>query len=149
MGDWGGMEPDQLRRGKRFHRRVQTDWSGTVENATVRPEHGVRLQFLPRKARRIRRGRIDVFIDQIDDFVTVVEIKSTDWDRIKPQNRQRLLGSHLRQVLKYVDQYVDGDGVSVCAGIIYPRSPRTSGLREEIEGYLNDNALQVVWYDDD
>jgi len=143
------VEPEQLRRGKRFHRRVQADWSGTVEDASVRIEHNVALQFVPRRARRLRRGRIDVFIDKISDFVTVVEIKSTDWDRVRPQNRRKLLGAHRRQVLKYVDQYLDGDRVSVCAGLIYPISPRESGLQEEVESYMNDYGLQVVWFDDD
>jgi hypothetical protein len=128
---------------------VQADWSGTVEDAPVRIEHDVALQFLPKRAKRLRRGRIDVFIDQINDFVTVVEIKSTDWDGVKPQNRRKVLGSHRRQVMKYVDQYLDGDRVSVCAGIIYPIAPREPGLKEEVETYLNDHALQVVWSDDD
>lgn len=141
-------EPEPLRRGKRFHRRVQHDWSGTIQEAPVRSEHSVFLQFLPRKAKQVRRGRIDIFIDEIDDFVTVIEVKSTDWDRVKPQNRRKLLGSHRRQVLKYVDQYLDGVKVNVCAGIIYPQPPREPGLREEVEEYLNDHALQVVWYDE-
>ena len=143
------MEPEQLRLGKRFHRRVQADWSGTVEDAPVRIEHGISLQFLPRRAKRVRRGRIDVFIDQIEDFVTVVEIKSTDWDRVKPKNRRKLLGSHRRQVWRYVDEFVDGEEVNVCAGVIYPTAPEESGLKEEVETYLNDYGLQVVWFDDD
>ena len=31
---------------------------------------------------------------------------------------------------------------------VYPSVPRTPGLREEIEAYLNEHGLQVVWYDD-
>lgn len=141
-------EPLQLKRGKEFHRRVQDDWSGTVQEAPVTAEHTVQLEFLPRRGTRIRRGRIDVFVDQISDFVTIIEIKGTDWDAVKPRNRRKLLGAHRRQVMKYVDQYLDGRHVSVCAGIIYPRSPVAPGLREQVEQYLNDYGLQVVWYDD-
>lgn len=150
-------EPIQLRRGKAFHKRVQDDWSGTVEDRTVRPEYGIQfdppdeelaIDPLTGKRARIRRGRIDIFIDEISDFVSVVEIKGTDWDRIKPANRRKLLGAHRRQVLKYVDKYLDQGQVNVCAGIIYPRAPRTPGLKDEVETYLNDHALQVVWYDD-
>lgn len=143
------MEPEQLRRGKEFHRLVQADWAGTVADETVRPEHTIRLDLLPRSGTRIRRGRIDIFIDQINDFVTVVEIKATNWDAVKRKNRRKLLGSHRRQVLRYVDKYLDHDGVNVCAGIIYPRSPHCPGLREEVETYLNEHALQVVWYEDE
>lgn len=143
------MEPEQLRRGKAFHRLVQADWAGTVEDATTRPEHTIRLNALPRRGTRIRHGRIDIFIDQIHDFVTVLEIKATNWDAVKTKNRRKLLASHRRQVFRYIDKYLDHDKVSVCAGIIYPRSPRCPGLREEIETYLNDHALQVVWYEDE
>lgn len=71
-------EPEALRRGKAFHRRVQADWAGSVESALVRLEHGI--HFTPPLVRptRQRRGRLDVFIEQIEDFVTVIEIKSTD-----------------------------------------------------------------------
>ena len=143
------MEPEQLRRGKDFHRLVQADWSGTVADGNVRPEHNIRMSSLPRRGTRIRRGRIDIFIDQISDFVTVVEIKATDWDAVKTENRRKLLGAHRRQVWRYIEKYLDDDGISVCAGIIYPRSPRSPGLKEEVETYLNDYALQVVWYEDE
>ena len=142
------MEPDQLRRGKEFHRLVQADWAGTVVDGTARPEHSIQLSALIGKGAKIRRGRIDIFIDKINDFVTVVEIKATNWDAVKPKNRRKLLGAHRRQVMKYVDKYLDQDQVSVCAGIIYPHSPHSPGLKEEIEEYLNENALQVVWYED-
>ncbi len=72
------MEPDQLRRGKEFHRLVQTDWAGTVAGRTAHPEHGIQLSALTGKGARTRRGRIDIFIDKINDFVTVVEIKATE-----------------------------------------------------------------------
>ncbi|MCK5828462.1 hypothetical protein KAH43_08070 [Candidatus Bipolaricaulota bacterium] len=91
---------------------------------------------------------MDVFVDDAGDFVVVVEIKATDWDRILPRNIQRNLGSHRRQVWKYIEKYTDGDRVDVCAGIIYPTTPKTPGLKERIETYLNEYGLQVVWYDD-
>jgi hypothetical protein len=142
------VEPELLRRGKEFHRRVQADWAGEIEKATVRSEHRIALGPLSKSIRHRRHGRIDIFIDLIADFVSVVEIKSTDWDRIRADNWQKVLATHRRQVLKYVDKYLDQDGVNFCAGIIYPRSPNTTGLKALVEQYLNDHALQVVWYDD-
>jgi hypothetical protein len=141
------MEPEILRRGKEFHRRVQADWAGEVEYATVYPEKTILLALLSETVKRQRRGRLDIFIDRIDDFVTVVEIKSTDWDAVLERNRHKLLGEHRRQVMRYVDKYLDHDQVSVCAGIIYPRAPRGAGLKEMVEKVLNEAALQVVWYD--
>lgn len=89
-----------------------------------------------------------MFVDLIDDFVTVVEIKSTDWDRVKPANRRKLVAANCRQVFKYVDTYLDGEKVNVCAGIIYPKPPSEPAVRAEVEEFLNGNALQVVWFDE-
>ncbi len=90
---------------------------------------------------------MDLLIDELGDFVSIVEIKGTDWDRVLPHNRKKLMAAHKRQVWRYIEKYVDIDETSVCAGIIYPRAPECFGLREEVEGYLNDYGLQVVWYD--
>ncbi|MEO8379040.1 MAG: hypothetical protein ABI779_05205 [Acidobacteriota bacterium] len=142
------MEPELLRRGKEFHRLVQADWAGEIEKATVRLEHSIRFIAALRSSKRRRRGRLDIFIDQIDDFVTVVEIKATDWDHISSNNLRKLLATHRRQVMRYVEKFLDDDHVSVCAGIIYPKAPDNKDVKAQVESYLNDHALQVVWYAD-
>lgn len=142
------MEPELLRRGKEFHRLVQADWAGEVEKATVKSEHSIRFVAVLSSGRRLRRGRLDIFIDRIDDFVTVVEIKATDWDQVANRNRRKLLGAHRRQVMHYVEKYLDEDHVSVCAGIIYPKAPASLEVKIQVESYLNEHALQVVWYAD-
>jgi hypothetical protein len=91
---------------------------------------------------------MDIFVHESGDYVTVVEIKATDWDRVLARNRRRLLGAHRRQVWRYIEKFIDGDHLNVCSGIIYPAAPVTAGLREEVETYLNDCGLQVVWFDD-
>jgi hypothetical protein len=141
-------EPKQLRRGKMFHARIQADWAGTIEGSQVINEHGINLGIIKPSAERIRRGRIDIYISKMDDFVSVVEIKSTNWDKIKKANRKKLMHSHCAQTLRYVDKYLQVDKVNVCAGIIYPKSPGTPGLKTEIENYFNEQSFQVVWYDD-
>ena len=90
---------------------------------------------------------MDIFVDEASDFVSIVEIKATHWDRILPRNRQRNLASHRRQVWRYIEKYADVDHTDVCAGIIYPSAPTTPGLKERIEEYLNDYGLQAGWYD--
>ena len=77
-----------------------------------------------------------------------MEIKSTDWDRVKPANRRKLLGAHRRQIWKYIDKYVASPQLIVSPGIIYPRAPTTPGLKELVESVLNEAGLQVVWYYD-
>ena len=140
-------EPACLRRGKAFHKSVQADWNGTAEG-NINVEHTIDLLPAGSRMRHRRRGRMDLFVDEVGDFVVIVEIKATDWDRILFRNIQKNLASHRRQVWRYIDKHHEGDGLDVCAGIIYPSEPKTPGLKERIEQYLNDNGIQVVWYHD-
>ena len=132
-----------MRRGKEFHRRVQAAWKVTADGK-IHAEHTIPLGF-GTSGRRIRRGRLDLFVNEVGDYVTVVEIKATDWDRVK--HVVKLLGSHRRQVWKYIEKYLEVDRADVCPGIIYPTAPSTPGLVDRIETYLNEYGIQVVWYD--
>jgi hypothetical protein len=140
----GAMEPAILRRGKLFHHQVQADWAGYLEGATVRPEHVIRYGIVPAGAEHKRLGRIDVFVDRLSDFVSIVEIKATDWDRVK--RPRKLLDAHCRQILKYVDECMRRDCCSVCAAILYPREPVTAGLKDLVEEDAGTQGLQVFWY---
>lgn len=139
------MEPEILKKGKEFHKKVQEDWLETAKDGKVFSENTILLSDL-KNARK--SGRIDIFVNDLGDFVSVIEIKSTNWDKVKEKNRKKLLSSHRWQVWKYMDKYLDIDRVDVYPGIIYPNSPSTPGLKIFIENYLNDFGLQVVWYYD-
>jgi len=141
------LEPEILRRGKEFHRRVQSDWEKTAEGK-IHCEHRIACVLNDNSAKHVRRGRLDLFVDEIGDFVGVVEIKSTDWEQVKASNIRKLLSSHQRQVWRYVEKYVDDDGLDVCPGIIYPTAPRSPELKQEVERYFSDHCIQIVWYDD-
>jgi len=141
-------EPEQLRRGKQFQSVVQADWAKTAQGR-INVECTIPLEQLRLKGGRQRHGRMDIFVDDIgDDQVAVIEIKATDWDRIKPSNITKNLGSHRRQVYKYIEEYLDGKGLTVCPGLIYPTAPKTSGLKERVEEYLGSYGIAVVWYYD-
>ena len=139
-------EPKQLSRGKAFHKLVQDDWLATAEG-DIGVEETIPLLIRP-GALKCRRGRMDIYVDESDCYVSIVEIKATNWDAIQPRNIQRNLASHRRQVWKYIEKYNDGDGQDVCAGVIYPNAPKCKKLKDRIEKYLNNYGLQVVWYFD-
>lgn len=136
-------EPERLRAGKDFQRIVQEDFRLHSRDGRVRPERSLKLTH---GVTRRRTGRMDILIDDLGDFVTVLEIKATDWDRIKPKNVTRNLYRHQRQLLTYVDQYVEGEGITVVLGMIYPRPPRKEGLRQRVEEYLMEYGIPTYWY---
>ena len=92
-------------------------------------------------------GRMDMFTIQNDGDVVVIEIKSTNWDRIKPSNIRKNLNAHRRQLMRYVDTYYqDGDGVGASAAMIYLSVPSTDGMRNLVEAYFHEHAIVVVWF---
>jgi len=139
------MESKMLRIGKDFHCRVQADWENTAEGKVHR-EWLIKLGDC--NLRRARRGRMDIFVNDLGDFVTVVEIKSTTWENVKKANVRKLLLSHNRQIWKYVDKYIDDEKTDVCPGIIYPTAPKHPELKDYIERFFHDHCVQLVWYDD-
>ncbi len=142
------VEPEILRSGKEFHKKVQNDWQTTAKDGKIHNECTIGLSGFSKTSKRRRLGRLDVFVDELGDFVSVVEMKSTDWDKVKEGNQMKLIFSHRRQVWKYIEEYLDVEKVDVCPGIIYPHSPSAPGLKEMIENHLNEYGLQVVWYYD-
>jgi len=96
---------------------------------------------------------MDVYVTDLDDdqgeFVFIVEIKATDWDRIKPKNIRRNLSSHRRQLWRYAEDPHIEQGVDVGLGIVYPRKPKRRGLVREIESYMEEYGIVVTWFDDE
>lgn len=138
-------EPPQLRRGKRFQKIVQSDFLLNSKGGTPLKEETIDLTVLNHV--RQKSGRMDIFISEdTDDFVTILEIKATNWDHIKPKNITRNLWWHQRKIFMYIDKYVDHENLSVCPGIIYPYLHLTPGLRERIETYLGNYGAPDYWY---
>lgn len=132
-------EPTQLRRGKRFEKKEKAGWTNLGDGKARFEKHVTTAKG--------RRGRVDIFIDELGGLVAVVEIKATNWDRIMPHRVRSNILRHARQVWKYVETFIE-DGTVVCPGIVYPKAPRKKGLKEQIEEGLNEQGIQVVWRDD-
>ena len=140
------MEPSNLKRGKSFHKKVQSDWSRTIKDGKLTLEQVIHLSGNTGPFILHKKGRLDMFVDELGRLVSVIEIKSTNWNSVKPKNVGRLLASHRRQVWKYVSTYLESKPTDVCPGLIYPFAPRDERLKERIEEYLNGYGIQVVWY---
>jgi len=136
-------EPEALRRGRDFHRRVQAAWAAEAEG-------DVRIEALFGSSgwAPYRSGRVDILVDAAESLACIVEIKATDWDDVCVENRRRLLPRHRRQLWSLVEQYARDHESDVAAAMVYPTRPRTPGLGESIEGFLGDWGILVEWFVD-
>jgi len=135
-------QPERLRRGKTFHRKLQLEWVGTAQG-TILPEKTIRRLTK-------RRGRIDIFVadDSGENHVAVVEIKGSDWDQMNPEAVSRNAIRQVRQIWSYIYAQVELEGKDVSPGIIFPNRPSDLDRLRTIEQLFNDHGIQVVWHDE-
>ena len=95
---------------------------------------------------KTKRGRPDILIEEVDGAWTIIEVKSTEWDRIADYRVRPDVQRHARQVMKYVRYYWE-QGIDTIPGLIYPRAPSLRTRRQVIEEMLEEHSIQVVWFD--
>jgi hypothetical protein len=135
------VEPEALKRGKRFHKLIQVEWLKEVKDGRPQPERYIqRLNG--------RKGRVDILVEEMGDFVSVVEIKASDWDKMTDRNVVRNVQRQIRQIWSYVEAQLDLEKVQVCPGVIFPKLPRDSNRLNLIEEMFNEAGIQVVWHDE-
>jgi len=139
-------EPEQLKRGKEFQKIVQSDYKRNSIGGGVGIEEFV--SFKDVAGIRQKSGRMDIIIhDESDNYVMIMEIKATDWDKIKPKNINRNLYRHSKQLFNYIDKFLTIDNNNVGLAMLYPKPPITKGLREHIEKHAMDKySFPVYWY---
>ena len=142
-------EPIQLRRGKAFHRLIQAEWKNEAEGRINTEHHIIKPNG--------RRGRVDVFVndEEPDGVVAIVEVKATDWDKIKAQNVRRNIRRQIRQIWNYIESQIlngqfilTGEGKDVCPGIIFPKRPKSQKRMALIEELFLEEGIPVVWHDE-
>jgi len=134
-------EPSSLKEGKRFHLKVQNEWLLDIKDGK------------PNREKTIKRlcgknGRMDLLIEDIDDYVSIIEIKNTDWERVKKKNINKNINRHINQIWSYIAVYIQNEQKDVCPGIIFPKIPNDVQLLNKIESKFNENGIQVVWYNE-
>jgi hypothetical protein len=96
-----------------------------------------------------RRGRVDILVDELgDNLIAVIEVKATDWDRIKPENIRRNINRQIRQIWRYAIAHVELNDRTVSAGLIYPRMPQDPSVLKLIESLCEDDGIQVIWHNE-
>ena len=150
----GNRATEPLKWSNAFHARVQTAFLAGLLGANAAPERPVTLS-------RTRSARVDLLVlpSGAEVAAVVVEIKSTDWDALAEHRMRPNLRSHIRQLQRYLDVYIDdlrqepGPSAprqwdSVSGVLLYPRRPTDPARSQLVEQIADREALMVVWYDE-
>ncbi|MDD2755344.1 MAG: hypothetical protein PHS80_07415 [Methanothrix sp.] len=133
-----GLEPEILKKGKEFHEDVEKNWEETAEGI-IKTEKSVERV-------KKNKGRADIFVTDIgENLVSIVEIKNTDWDKIKIENIRRNVKRQAKQILEYIEYQTDIKEISVSPGIIFPRTPNDTEKLKLVESLFECECIQVVW----
>jgi hypothetical protein len=134
-------EPRQLVRGKIFHKLIQNEWVKTAKDGKPNPEKYI-------KKVDGKKGRVDILVAELgNDFVSIVEIKASDWDKMTEKNAKRNIKRQIRQIWSYIDSQLEVYKMEVCPGVIFPKMPKRTERQELVESMFNDEGIQVVWHE--
>ena len=142
-------EPTALRRGKIFHKKIQKDWIETAQGK-IKAERTI-------LKKNQRKGRVDVFVDDVDPDGTaaIVEIKASDWDKMTETAVRRNIKRQIKQIWDYIEsQIINGEYVltgvkkSISPGIIFPKRPKNQNRLRLIEESFWEDGITVVWDDE-
>ncbi|MGP3912979.1 hypothetical protein [Nonomuraea sp. 10N515B] len=159
-------EPEQLRAGKAFHQEFQRTYGVdlVVPGDCEKEVHVVKARSAGREGRDVdslppltgRGGRVDFVVrlkptqDEPHGSLVLIELKSTDWDKVK--HVRRLAARHAAQMFSYMGhcwELVDTDTIdSFQAAIVYPRKPTSSSITEMLATLFSADGIALYWYDE-
>ena len=128
----------RVRRGRKFEEWERSHWTGEL-NSAAKFEAPTQLDG--------KHGRVDIRLNlEEDGHIVIVELKATDWDKLK-EHRVRPTGlRHANQIWRYIE--ADLSPLDVTPAIVYPSPPTTPGRKDKLEEILNERGIQVVWRDE-
>ena len=122
-------------RGRKFEEWERSHWNSEINSAA---------EFEASTQWKGKRGRVDIRLSlEEDGQVVIVEIKATDWDKVKEYRVRPNAMRHTRQIWRYIEDHLKP--LDVIPAIVYPSPPITPGRKEQIEEILNERGIQVVW----
>jgi hypothetical protein len=138
---------ERLVKGRAFHNTVQSAFLTGLADATGFKERGWRLASGG-------RGRVDlaVLTDDREKMLILIEIKGTDWDKIRADRVKRNIQRHVRQLLGYLDTAIieleAGQWEGVAGALLYPSRPASAETLACIEAAAAQQAIMVTWYEE-
>jgi hypothetical protein len=128
----------RIKRGRAFEKWERDQWIGDLNSLA---------DFEAPTKWKGKRGRIDIkLVDSEEDHTIIVELKASNWDKMKPHRVRPNALRHSRQIWRYIEAELSER--SVLPAIIYPASPKLPGRKELIEEILGERLIQVVWRDE-
>jgi hypothetical protein len=128
----------RMSRGRKFEKWEMARWLEGIEETDL---------FETPANWKGKQGRVDIRIDIPENHqIVVIEIKASDWDKMKPHRVRPNALRHVRQVWRYIEAYVSPR--DVIPALVYPSTPKISGRKEEIEAILDENSIAAVWRDE-
>ena len=128
----------RISRGRRFEKWERSQWTSEL-NSSAKFEAPTEWQG--------KHGRIDIRLDLMDDGqIVIVEIKATNWDKIKETRVRANALRHANQIWRYINAHLTP--ADVIPAIVYPAPPKSTKRREQLEEILNERGIQVVWRED-
>jgi hypothetical protein len=125
-----------IRRGRRFEAEEKAGWGHIAQK---------HIAFEASTSSGGKGGRIDIKIDENLGYIALVEVKATDWNKLRHHRIRPTAQRHARQVWRYAEDFVDSRGKDVCPAVVYEYEPKDSHIRAEVEQIFNDRMIQVVW----
>ena len=128
----------RIKRGREFEQWERMQWKGKLNELA---------QFESPTEWQGKRGLIDIrLVDNDEGQTIVVEIKSTNWDVMKPHRIRPNVLRHANQIWRYIEDALRNQ--PVLPAIIYPASPKRLARKVDVEKILNERFIQVVWRDE-
>jgi DNA-binding sugar fermentation-stimulating protein len=134
---------ERLAKGRAFHDAVQSAFLTGLANATGFRERCWRLTAGG-------RGRVDLAVvtDDREKMLIIIEIKGTDWDKIRPDRVKRNVQRHIRQLLAYLDTAIGeleaGQWEGIAGALLYPSRPASAESVACIEAAAAEQAIMVT-----
>lgn len=125
----------RVQRGRKFEEWERSHWNSKLNSAR---------EFEAPTKWDGKGGRVDIRLKlEEDGSIVIVEIKATNWDKIKESGVRSTSLRHSRQIWRYIEAHLTP--LDVIPAIVYPSPPTTPGRKEEVEEILNERGIQVVW----
>jgi hypothetical protein len=138
---------DRLATGRAFHGTVQSAFLTDLTGATGFRERGWRLAAGG-------RGRVDLAVvtDDREKMLVIIEIKGTDWNKIRTGRVKPNVQRHIRQLLAYLDTAISeleaGQWEGVAGALLYPSRPASPETLACIQSAADEQAIMMTWYDE-